>query len=296
MVDAFNVFFQTIQIGEKLLHVSYSDYRDAFDFSSKYYSEYSDHFIDHFAHHSDLKKGEFELNLIRYFFIKAIECRIASDLYANTSRGNVCDIFWSPFDIALEKYPTNLPKHLEEIVNSKQVDALQLAKAVVHEIEITKSFSFCKEVLNAVQFIGQTIGYHIGMHNRSYKGYSCSDMLTRNELNEIAGVNLCNWLERQGFDVEKTNFTRDTIQNIVASKNDRLVYVLISAEIAPDNPGFIRQDLDSLYKSAQEDGAIPYYASVNLGSADNAHFKDGVLLFGDQTMFKINAFEELIAK
>ncbi len=118
MTDSFSAFCQTIQTGEETLGLSYCDYRDAYDFSLEHYSENSKHFIDYFENHSNLVKGKYEYDLIRYFFIKAIENRISSDLYANTARGNVCDVFCSPFDIALDSYPTNLPKHLESIVKA----------------------------------------------------------------------------------------------------------------------------------------------------------------------------------
>ena len=293
MANSFDTFKRTIQIGEQLFNLSYSDYHDAYLFSSQYYSDQSDHFIDHFHHHSDLSRGEYEFDLIRYFFIKAIEHRIASDLYANTSRGNVCDVFWSPFDISMEQYPTNLPKHLEDIVNSKQKDAYDLANAVINKLESDKTYFFGIEVLNALQFIGQTVGNQLSKNNLFYKGYPCSEMLTRNELNKTAGINLCKWLEDNGFVVKSANFTRDTYQNIVAFKDGKKIYLLLSTEVAPETPGFAQHDLDSLYNSALKEGAIPYYASVSLGSVNNTHFHDGVLLFDDQTRFRINAIGEL---
>ena len=118
-------------------------------------------------------------------------------------------------------------------------------------------------------------------------------MLTRNELNKTAGINLCKWLEDNGFVVKSANFTRDTYQNIVAFKDGKKIYLLLSTEVAPETPGFAQHDLDSLYNSALKEGAIPYYASVSLGSVNNTHFHDGVLLFDDQTRFRINAIGEL---
>lgn len=112
MFSPFNVFVETIHLGEKLFGLSYSDYHDAYSYSEKYFSPISEHFIDHFDNHSDRQKGTYEYNLTRYIFIKAIEHRIASDLFSSTSRGNACDVFRSPFDIDLDSFPTNLPKHL----------------------------------------------------------------------------------------------------------------------------------------------------------------------------------------
>ena len=296
MASSFEVFSRTIQIGEKLLGLSYSDYRDAYDFSAQHFSVHSEHFLDYYENHSELVLDEYEFNLIRYFFIKAIEHRIASDLYANTSRGNVCDVFWSPFDIGLSNYPTSLPKHLEAIVNDNQKDAAHLANYIIYESGCDKAFSFGKEVLNAIQFLGQTVGYRIGRENKSYNGYPCSEMLTRNELDNMAGENLCNWMERNGFEIESANFTRDTHQNIIATKDGQLIHVLLSAEIAPEIPSFRHDDLDYLYIDASRAGAIPFTASVSLASADEEHFNTGIILCDDQTRYRVNWFGELEAE
>ncbi len=108
-----------------------------------------------------------------------------------------------------------------------------------------------------------------------------------------AVMNLCNKLRESGFEIEASNTTRDTFQNIIATKDGQTLFVLISAEVAPEPPGFLPFDLDHLYNAAREKGAIPYYASVSLGSVNKSHFNDGVLMYGDQVQFRINAFGEL---
>jgi len=293
MSNSMDIFVKTIQIGERLLGLSYRDYVDAYQFSESYFSGTSDHFLDFYENHSSLERGEYEYDLIRYFFIKAIEHRIMSDLYAETTRGNVCDVFRSPFDIDLPSYPTNLPKNLEKIVNSHMIEGNALAEAIISLMMKDEQYIFGREILNALQFIGQTVGYAVGQENLQFNGYDCSEMLTRNEINEIAGQNFCNWLIQNGFEIEEANFTRDTYQNIVALKEGERIFVLIGAEIAPENPGFIQLDLDNLYNAACEANASPYIASINLGSADDEHFQDGVIIYGDQIRFRVNNFMEL---
>ena len=83
------------------------------------------------------------------------------------------------------------------------------------------------------------------------------------------------------------------VLNIVASNDSNRIFILVSAEIAPVDPGFIPLDLDNLYKAAIDAGATPYYASVSLGSADEQHFSDGIIMYGDAVRFRINAFAEL---
>ena len=174
--------------------------------------------IDYFLNHSDAKAGEYEYDLIRYVFIKAMEQRIASDLYSNTARGNVCDVLHSPFDIHLQNYPTNMPKHLETILNSCQGDAHDLAKAIYERVKNDDQYLFGVDILNAVQFIGQACGYPVGQENRKYLNYRCSDMLTRNELNKLAGINMCHWLENNSYEILGTNFSMEACANIIAKK------------------------------------------------------------------------------
>ena len=46
-------------------------------------------------------------------------------------------------------------------------------------------------------------------------------------------------------------------------------------------------------QAAIDAGATHYYASVSLGSADEQHFSDGIIMYGDAVRFRINAFAEL---
>lgn len=292
-MSAYERFVKVLSMGEKVLHISYSDYNDAFEFSAKYFFETSKHFIEHFKQHSTLSKGSYESDLIRYIFIKSIEQRISSDIFANTTRGNVCDIFYSPFDIFLPSYPTNMPLFLEKAINERQKVASALAARVLEVLSNESIDVLPVEALNAVQFLGQTVGYQVGQENRIYKSYRTNEMLTRNEINELAGHNLCTWLSRNEFEISEANFSRDTFYNIIARQGKQDCFILMSAEVAPEEAGFIPQDLNNLYSEAYDSGAVPYYASVNVASKDTDHFSDGVLLFGDQVMFRVNAFAVL---
>lgn len=231
--------------------------------------------------------------MIRYNYIKSIEHRVSSDIYSMTSRGNVCDVLRSPFDVHLMNYPTNLPKHLETIINGFQKDAERLATGIVTTILSKQRNGISYPILNAVQFLGQAFGYHIGQENQKYKGYLCSDMLTRDEISIAAGTNLCNWLEHNGYEINGTCFTREPCLCVLASKNNEKILVIFSAEIAPTAPGFLKEDLDELYNVAMRYKAIPYYACVNIGSADEKHFNDGVIIANDSIKFMVRAFDVL---
>ena len=294
-MDVYQTFLITLKTGEKALGLSYADYQDAYTFSQQHFSAMSHHLLDYFKMHSPLTPERYERDLIRYSFIKAIEHRISSDLFTNTSRGNVCDLFLSPFDISLKNYPTNLPLFLERMVNERQMEAARLTSSIIETLDENGA---CVEepVLNAVMFLGQTVGHRVGNENKAYLSYNTSEMLTRNELNSIAGVNLCKWIERDGFNVIQTNFNRETPWSVVAECEGEKYYIFMSTEIAPVAPGFRREDLDLLYKAARNDGAIPWYASVSLASNDDQRFQDGVVLAGESVRFMVNAFDELVAE
>ena len=65
----------------------------------------------------------------------------------------------------------------------------------------------------------------------------------------------------------------------------------MSAEVAPENPGYIPIDLDNLYNAAMEAHAVPCCISVSIGAVDEKHFKAGVVLYGDKCRFRVNAFD-----
>lgn len=291
--DGKQLFIKTLKLGESMLSLSFYDYEDAYSYSEENFSETSRHFIEHFTEHSDEPKGTYEKDVVRYNYIKAIEHRISSDIYSKTSRGNMCDVLRSPFDIHLAKYPMNLPKHLENIINGFQDEAERFSSRVISDILPCNDRNLCYEMLNAVQFLGQAFGYHIGQENQQYKGYNCCDLLTRDEINIVAGTNLCKWLAQNGYDIEAASYTREPCLSVSATKDEQNVLIVFSAEIAPIVPGFIEEDLDEIYDLAKHWNAIPYFACINIGSCNKKHFDDGVILSGDSMKYSVSAFDVL---
>ena len=238
-------------------------------------------------------KGTYEKNLLRFMFVKAIEERIADDFYRETARGKVKNIFYSPLDVDLDVYPMNLPLHLETLVNEQRKVADEVVLGIIEALGNAVD-SDMEDILVGVFCYAQFYGIKLGKENRIYKSYDCSNMLTRNELLEAAGSYGCKWLENGGFCITETSFNKETYQNIVANRNGKMYYVLLSTEVEPVKPVFTPRELDSYYVIAQEDGAVPALMSVTLRSKDEKHFADGIILAGDETKFKVNCFDELI--
>ena len=288
-----NIFSKTLTIGMKVLNINNFDFDKAYTFSEKHYLEVSQHFIRYFNDFYKNMKGIYEGDLTRYMYIKAIEQCVASEFYTHTSRGNVCDIIHQPNDIALPVYPANLPKNLELIVNMNQTDAKALAQAIMDEIAADPKYVFCDAVLAAVQYLGMMKGDKITDTNATYKGYPTTELLTRHELNKIAGLHVCKWLEKNEIKVIQVNFTRETFQNIIAQRNNQVLFICLSTDVAPVDPTFVKDDLDRLFSAAMKVHARAFYTGVSLTSANEKHQKDGVLLAGDEVSCKILAFNEL---
>ena len=289
---SYEVFNKALSICEEVLGAMSLEHKEAYDFSQEYYSTIPSHLETYILNDKEAyKAGTYEKNLLRFVFIKSIENRIASDLYSDTERGNVCDVFFSPVDMDLDNYPTNLPLHLEQLVNRQQQTADFMFSKILESFNNLQDDM--KDVLLAVFCYAQEYGYHLGQENSKYKSYNCSDMLTRNELTQVACNNVCSWLENHNFKISEVNHTRDTYQNIVALLDSKKYYILLSAEIAPTTPGFRPKDFENLFSISQKDGALPCIISVSLRADDETHFNDGVILAGDKILFMINGFQEL---
>ena len=100
----FEIFEKTIKLCEKVLGKFPYDYKEVFEFSKTYYVEIPESLLKYINENENrFKKGSYESDLIRYVYIKYIENRIASDFFSQTSRGNVCDVFFSPEDLNIIK-------------------------------------------------------------------------------------------------------------------------------------------------------------------------------------------------
>ncbi len=290
---SYEIFEKALLICEEVLGPMSLDHKEAYDFSKQYYSMLPEHLANTILNETEkYKKGKYERDLLRFVFVKSIENRIASDLYSDTNRGNVCDVYFSPEDMDLEKYPTNLPLHLEEIVNRQQQTADYIFTKILDNF--TNFEQGINDILLAVFCYAQEYGYNLGQENLTYNSYNCSDMLTRNEIMSISCNNVCSWLEGNNFEISEMNYTRDTYQNIVAILNDKKYYILLSCEIAPTTPGFRSKDLENLYQISKENKATACIISLSIRSSDEKHFKDAIILAGDEIQYRINCFEELL--
>lgn len=290
---SYEIFEKALLICEEVLGPMSLEHKEAYDFSKQYYSMLPEHLANTILNETEkYKKGKYERDLLRFVFVKSIENRIASDLYSDTNRGNVCDVYFSPEDMDLEKFPTNLPLHLEEIVNRQQQTADYIFTKILENF--TNFEQEMNDILLAVFCYGQEYGYNLGQENLKYNSYDCSDMFTRNEITSIGCQNVSAWLEQHKFEITELNHTRDTYQNIIATLDTKKYYILLSCEIVPTTPGFRKKDLENLYKIATSNNALPCFISVSLRSSDEKHFNDGVILAGDKILYKINCFEELL--
>lgn len=289
----FKLFVRALRAGELIFDMEVEDYEGAYEIANETFTERSVEFIEAISKSSNEMTGFYEKDLMRYLFIKAIEQVVSDEIYKNTSRGNKSAVTYSPTSIHLKSYATNLPKHLEEVIDSYQGNAKDLAKVIFNEIITMDGELISWPILNAIQLWGQEFGQLIADRNRKYMSYDTSELLTKNEIKEIAGKYFCEWLKPKGFYVKKTDYSRGCYKNIIADKMGKVAYIFMEVEIEPDVPGFIPRDLDTLSEIAEAEGALPYYGAMTVGSMNDEHFRDGVILDGDKVKFKLQSFEKL---
>jgi hypothetical protein len=250
---------------------------------------------NYFVNGEQLAVNERSSSIIRYFYFKSMENQISYKLFNGTG---LWDVFYSPEEIEQPVYRTNLPCHLEEMINFQvneindfACDLLQYKNRVCNTAGDIKLF--WKTVLLYIQIIGDIRAERMGLAAKKIGSYSNESMLTIREVREIAGSTLVSQLEASGYEISSFDFGFDPYYNIIAIIHDSTLFILTSAQISPTDPYFRPYELDKLYENSHQNAAIPYYASISVRSVDTSHYKDGVILRGDKTMVRTNAFGEL---
>jgi len=292
----FKLFVRAMRAVELIFDMDVDDYEEAYEMADEFFTKRSKEFIEEINKMQSETFGFYEKDLMRYFFIKSIEQVVSDELFQNTSRGNKSEVSYSPSAIHLKSYPTNLPKHLEEVVDSYQGNAKDFAKVIYTEIITMDGDPISYTILNAVQLWGFEFGQTIASRNLKYMTYPTSDLLTPKEIKEIAGKYFCEWLKPKGFYVKETDYSSGCYKNVIADRMGKVAYIFMEVCVEPDVPGFIPGDLDIFSDLADKENALPFVGSMSIGSMDPEHLRDGIVLAGDKVRFKMHSFEKLELK
>lgn len=230
-----------------------------------------------------------------YLFFKALEYHVSYEVYG---RLGLHDTYYSFEEIGNPPFRTNLPHHLDRLIQyhsneaSGLVDDLLNYKNQYCASDLDER-AFWFAAWNYTQSIGDIFGNILGLATRTIGSYANADILTMREIREISGNTFINQLADHGYEINTCDFGFDPYYNIVAKNGASTFFILVSAEVSPTEPSFKPFELDKLFDISQEQGALPYFASLSIRSADNSHYEDGVIIRGDKAKVRINAFNEL---
>ncbi len=230
---------------------------------------------------------------IAYFFTKAVEYSIGYDLY---ERQGVFSLPLSPDDIGQKRFRTNLPNHLDDLVNEELVTGTMLAKAYLDTVGEQNPASPQAENAYLTSFlIADTYAQNRKFTNVTIGSYPNTQLLTPNEYRKIAGEMFLPQLEKQinGCDILEQDFSLDPYFNVIARYQQGLHFILFAVDVAPRDPVVLSQSFYALVEEAKRQGASAYVISLGVRAKDERHFQDGVLLRNEPAMYRLNDFKEI---
>lgn len=250
---------------------------------------------DHFSCGSESVPAGIEAEIATYLFFKALEHQVS---YAIYGRLGLHDTHYSFEEIGQPPFRTNLPRNLDRLIQHHSSEASGLVddllsyknSACASDLD-ERAFWFA--AWNYIQNVGDIFGDRLGLATRTIGSYANPDILTMREIREISGSTFVNQLVANRYKINACDFGFDPYYNVVAQNGNSTLFILVNTEVSPTEPSFKPFELDKLFDISQEQVALPYFASLSIRSADSSHYDDGVIIRGDKTMVRINAFSKL---
>ena len=111
--------------------------------------------------------------------------------------------------------------------------------------------------------------------------YAEDDLLSAEEIQDF-GIEVVTeyGFEKEGYHVTDVNPGIGFAPSIVAEKDGKIFFVLVESSILPDMPS-IGAKKEQFCSFCHQHGAIPVYAAVGFGAADEARFNASLALYGD---------------
>lgn len=128
---------------------------------------------------------------------------------------------------------------------------------------------------------------------RGIPKYNDSDLMTKYELYDFALEVICGVLSQDGYKIIQPNPNMDSLPSIVAEKNQQLFFVVVEADVAPQEPKISNLRKYNAIAHAKKFSARCLYASVSFGSIDSDRFEKSIALKGDGYYSKFVDFENL---
>lgn len=230
---------------------------------------------------------------IAYFFVKAIEHSISYDLYDNLG---VFSVPLSPDDIGQGRFRSNLPNHLDDLVNEELKTGSKLAEAYLARTADTDPASEQSDrAYQTALLIADTYAQKQKFSKVTVRDYPNALLLTPNEYRKLAAEMFLPLMEKQieGCDILEKDFSLDPYFNVIARYQQGLHFILFAIEVSPREPKVLSQSFYALIEEAKSQGASAYIISLGIRSKDEQHFQDGVLLRNEPAMYRLNDFREI---
>ena len=124
--------------------------------------------------------------------------------------------------------------------------------------------------------------------------YKEEDLMTERELLDFAMRNVQIFeLDKNGYEIISANSQTGVYPNIVVKKDNKLFFILVKVDIAPNMPKLTKMDKKIMLEQSSKFNAIPLFAPVGFGSSDPDRFDASLALRGDGFYCNYVGLEEI---
>ncbi len=103
---------------------------------------------------------------------------------------------------------------------------------------------------------------------------STPQIMTKEEIHNFGIEMVLNYIKKDGYEIESINDTIGTNPQIIATKDNHLVFIAVRTECYPKK-GELEKDIHNLMiENAAKHNATPYFASVGIANSDAKNDKD----------------------
>lgn len=154
--------------------------------------------------------------------------------------------------------------------------------------ELTPDSGFCMYCGTAVK---HTNGVKWG---EGIPEYTSSDLMDKQEIFEFAAKVIWKEIIKNDFEIVSSTSKMNETPTFVVKVNDKLIFILVEADIAPNIPELSKERRELYIRHAKKFNAKALYASVGIGSADPERFNAGLALKNDKYYVRFNGFENIL--
>lgn len=143
----------------------------------------------HFSDGAENAPTGIEPEIATYLFFKAMEHQFSHTIYGGS---DLHDTFYSVEEIGQPPFRTNLPRHLDRLIQHHSNEASGLVNEILNYKRRTRvsdldERAFWFSAWNYIQNIGEIFSNRLGLATRTIGSYVNADILTMREIRDISG-------------------------------------------------------------------------------------------------------------